>query len=380
VTARNESLCSRPTWAQIDLDALASNLQVIKSKISPGVKVMAVVKADAYGHGAVQCAQRLQVAGADWFGVALPEEGIELRKAGIAKPILCLAGFWSDQAAACIQHDLTTVIYRPDMLAAMDHAANDAGVVADVHLKIDTGMGRLGIRPEALAEFCDAIARFKNVRIDGLMTHFAAADDRCLDGFTTAQLESFQSAVALLRARGIHATYHHLANSAATFAHPASHGNMVRPGGALYGLRDTLPPQVDTSALRPVMSLHSRVTLVKWIEAGEHVGYGCTFQAPRRTLVATIPVGYEDGFTRALSNRGRVIVKGKYAPVIGRVSMDLTLIDVTDVPGVAVDDEVVLLGQQNGLSVSAEDLGSQSGTISYEITCGVSDRVPRMYS
>ncbi|MEA2204128.1 MAG: alanine racemase [Blastocatellia bacterium] len=344
------------------------------------MKVMAVVKADAYGHGAVQCAQTLEAAGADWFGVALPEEGIELRKAGIAKPILCLAGFWNGQAAACVHHDLTTVIYRADMLEAMDHAASDAGVMAEVHLKIDTGMGRLGVRPEALAEFCDAVARFKNVRIDGLMTHFAAADDSCLDNFTSAQLESFQSAVALLRARGIAATHHHLANSAATFAHAEAHGNMVRPGGALYGLRDTLPAEVDASALQPAMSLHSRVTLVKWIEAGDHVGYGCTFQAPRRTLVATIPVGYEDGFNRALSNRGRVIVKGNYAPVIGRVSMDLTLIDVTDVPGVAVDDEVVLLGRQNGLSVPAEDLGSQSGTISYEITCGVSDRVPRIYS
>ena len=379
MTDRNEPFCSRPTWAQIDLDALASNLQNVKSKISAGVKVMAVVKADAYGHGAVPCAQRLAAAGADWFGVALPEEGIELRKAGIAKPILCLAGFWSGQAAACIQHDLTTVIYRPDMLEAMDHAANDAGVVANVHVKIDTGMGRLGLRPEALAEFCDAVARFKNVRVDGLMTHFAAADDTCLDSFTSAQLASFQSAVAMLRARGIEATHHHLANSAATFAHPEAHGNMVRPGGALYGLRDTLPPEVDATSLKPLMSLHSRVTLAKWIEAGEHVGYGCTFEAPRRTLVATIPVGYEDGFTRALSNRGRVIVKGNYAPVIGRVSMDLTLIDVTDVPGVTVDDEVVLLGRQNGLSVSAEDLGSQCGTISYEITCGISDRVPRIY-
>lgn len=380
MTDRTEPFCSRPTWTQIELDALASNLQIIKSKISRGVKVMAVVKADAYGHGAVKCAQRLEEAGADCFGVALPEEGIELRKAGVAKPILCLAGFWSGQAATCIQHDLTTVIYRPDMLEAMDHAANDAGVVANVHLKIDTGMGRLGIRPEGLAEFCDALPRFKNVRIDGLMTHFAAADDRCLDNFTSGQLESFQAAVALLRARGIDATHHHLANSAATFAHPEAQGNMVRPGGALYGLRDTLSPEVDASALRPVMSLHSRVTLVKWIEAGEHVGYGCTFQAPRRTWVATVPVGYEDGFTRALSNRGRVIVKGNYAPVIGRVSMDLTLIDVTDIPGVAVDNEVILLGRHDGLAVSAEDLGSQSGTISYEITCGVSDRVPRIYS
>jgi alanine racemase len=341
---------------------------------------MAVVKADAYGHGAAQCALRLEREGADWFGVALPEEGIELRNAGVAKPILCLGGFWSGQAHECIKYDLTPVIYRLDMLESLNAAARDAGVVAAVHVKIDTGMGRLGIRPEGVTEFCAALSRLRNLRVDGLMTHFAAADEKCLDDFTAAQLHQFQEAVAIFRAQGFAPAHHHLANSAATFGHPEAHGNMVRPGGALYGLRDTLPAGVDASRLRSVMSLHSNLTLLKWIEPGEPVGYGCTFKAARRTLVATVPLGYEDGYRRSLSNLGRVIVRGNHAAVIGRISMDLTLIDVTDVPEVTLNDRVTLLGRNGGLSISAEELANAIGTISYEITCGVSDRVPRVYS
>lgn len=375
----HELIGQRPTWAEIDLDALASNFQVIKDKVGRTVKVMAVVKADAYGHGAAECALRLEREGADWFGVALPEEGIALRTAGVGTPILCLGGFWNGQARVCIKHDLTPVVYRLDMVEALNHAAREAGVVTSVHVKIDTGMGRLGIRSDGIAEFCAALARFPNVRVDGLMTHFAAADDQCLDGFTATQVKDFQAAVAVFRARGFSVTTEHLANSAGTFGHPEAHGNMVRPGGALYGLRDTLPAGVDASSLRSVMSLHSRITLLKWIDTGGPVGYGCTFKASRRTLVATVPLGYEDGYRRALSNLGRVIVRGTYASVIGRVSMDLTLIDVTDVADVAVGDAVTLLGRNGELCISAEELATATGTISYEITCGISDRVSRVY-
>src|SRR5882672_4461303 len=362
-----EDLSLRPTWAVIDLDALAANLRVIREQVGRNIKVMAAVKADAYGHGAVPCARRLEAEGVDWFGVALPEEGIELRAAGITRPILCLGGFWEGQQNACLQQNLTPVVYRLDMIESLDRAASD------------TGMGRLGVRSEEVREFCEALSRFPNTRVDGLMTHLAAADDPAQANFTKDQLERFQQAIDLFRQRGLTPSYVHAANSAATFAFPQARGNMVRPGGALYGFaRDVLPPQAETLPLRPVMSLRSRIMLLKTVGKGEKLGYGCTFQTTRESLIATVPIGYDDGYRRALSNRGRVIIGGTYAPVVGRVSMDLTLIDVTDVPGVSLHDQVTLLGQDGELSISAEDLAELAGTISYEITCGISSRVPRI--
>ena len=370
----------RPTWAEIDLDVLASNFHVVKQRVGPDVKVMAVVKANAYGHGTVECARRLANEGADWFGVALPEEGIELRSAGIVQPILCLAGFWNGQAAACIQHRLIPVVYHVDMVETLDQAANAAGVIANVHVKIDTGMGRLGVRFDQLVDFVDSLKRFKNVRLDGLMTHFAAADDLSCKPLTEGQLQRFDDAVQVFQDRGYDLNYRHLANSAAIFGQPAAWGNMVRPGGVLYGLwRDILPPLSEEPNLRAVMSLRSRITLLKWVPQGETIGYGCTFEASRKTLVATLPVGYDDGYMRGLSNRGHVIVRGSFAPVVGRISMDLTLIDVTNVPGVEFGDEVTLFGVRGDLTIPAEDLAKIVGTLSYEVTCGIGERVPRVY-
>jgi alanine racemase len=371
---------SRPTWAEINLDCLASNFHLIKSRVGPMVSVMAVVKANAYGHGAVACARRLEAEGADWFGVALPEEGIELREAGVSKPILCLAGFWDGQAGLCLHQKLVPVVYRLDLIDQIDRAARDRGVVADVHVKIDTGMGRLGIRFDQLDEFLSALRRFENIRVDGLMTHFAAADEPSCGPLTRDQVLRFENAVASFRANGFEPSYRHLANSAAVFGRPEAWGNLVRPGGVLYGLwRDILAPDDHEPELKQVMSLHSRVTLLKWVPAGETVGYGCTFEASRKTLVATIPIGYDDGYMRALSNRGQAIVRGVHATVIGRISMDLTLIDVTNVSGVEVGDEVILLGEDSGLSITAEDIAKTAATLSYEVTCGVSQRVHRIY-
>jgi alanine racemase len=375
-----EPFASRPTWAEINLQALAENFHAIRERVNPQVKIMAVVKADAYGHGAQACARRLAEEGADWFGVALPEEGIELREAGISEPILCLGGFWAGQEQSCLQHNLVPVVYRLDMIESLDRVARERGVVANAHLKIDTGMGRLGVRHDSVNEFADSIRAFSNVRIDGLMTHFASADDPQQDCFTNEQMTRFREVVAVLRERGLNPTYEDMANSAATSAHESAWGNMVRPGGVLYGLwRDILPPLDKPLALRPVMSLHSRIMLLKWVRTGETLGYGCTFEASRDTLVATLPVGYADGFARGLSNRGRVIVRGRYASVVGRVSMDMTLVDVTDVPGVRLNDRVTLLGQEGELTIPAEDLAKTVGTLSYEITCGISHRVSRFY-
>ena len=375
-----ESLTRRPTWAEINLDALAANFHAVRERVGPRVKVMAVVKADAYGHGAVKCARRLAAEGADWFGVALPEEAVELRRAGIRQPILCLGGFWPGQERACIEHAIVPVVYRVDMVEAMNSAAREAGVIADVHVKIDTGMGRLGLRYDEVGEFVDALLPFDHVRIDGVMTHFAAADDPDRDCFTNDQVARFKEAVNAFRVRGYSPTYEDMANSAATFAHPSTWGNMVRPGGVLYGLwRDILSPATEQPDFRPVMSLRSQVSLLKHVHKGETLGYGCTYEASREMLVATLPIGYNDGYMRALSNRGRVIVRGRLAPVVGRISMDLTLIDVTDVPGVALGDRVTLLGEDGKLAVLAEDVANTAGTLSYEITCRISERVPRRY-
>lgn len=377
----DQNMTHRPTWAEIDLNALAHNLGVIRGQVKAQAKVMAAVKADAYGHGAVACAQRLESAGVDWFGVALPEEGIELRAAGITRPILCLGGFWEGQQNACIRHKLTPVVYRTDMIESLNRAAKDASVIADVHVKIDTGMGRLGLAPNSLPEFCDALEGLPNIHVDGLMTHLASADDPAQEEFTRKQLDLFRDAIATLRERGIAPAFIHAANSAVTFAGYEDIGNMVRPGATLYGLsRDVLPPNIPRPPLRPVMSLRSRIMLLKEVRKGEQLGYGGTFKTERESTIATLPIGYDDGYRRALSNCGRVIVRGQYAPVAGRVSMDLTLVDVTDVAGITTDDEVILMGNAGECSVTAEDIAELSATISYEITCGISPRVPRRYS
>jgi alanine racemase len=374
-----EPEAGRPTWAEIDLDALAANYREVRRRVGEGVRVMGVLKADAYGHGAASCARRLAAEGAEWFGVATPEEGAALRGAGLARQrVLSFGGFWEGQAALCVRERITPVVYRLDMAEALDAAAREAGVSVPVHVKVDTGMGRLGVRHDEAAEFASGLNAFRNIRVEGLMTHLAAADEPGRDCFTEDQLRRYREAAAIFRERGHAPDFEHMANSAATFAHPETRGNMVRPGGVLYGLwRDVLPPLAEGPSLRPVMSVRTRVTLLKRVHRGETLGYGCSFEASREMLVATIPVGYHDGYARALSNRGRVILRGAYAPVVGRVSMDLTLLDVTGVGGVSLGDRVTLFGTDGELSIPAEDVAKTAGTISYEITCGVSARVPR---
>lgn len=370
----------RSTWAEIDLAALAHNLRIIRQSVGTDVGILAAVKANAYGHGAVECSRRLASEGVDWFGVALPEEGIELRAAGITNPILCMGGIWPGQEGVCIQQRLTPVVYRLDSIAALDRAAHDAKTTVGVHVKIDTGMGRLGVRAEDVSEFCGALKQFANIRVDGLMTHLASADDEQQADFTHQQLDRFDRAVATVLEHGLAPSYIHAANSAGLFTFPKSRGTLVRPGGTLYGFTtDVLPATLEQPKLRPVMSLYSRIMLLKRVPAGEKLGYGATFETIRDSLIATIPIGYDDGYRRAFSNNARVIVRGQFAPVVGRVSMDLTIIDVTGVSGVAANDRVTLLGTESDCAITAEELGERAGTISYEITCGISSRVPRVY-
>ena len=374
----SDATAKRPTWAEINLDNLVHNFRLMKSAAAPGGAILAAVKADAYGHGAVRCARALELAGCEWLGVALPEEGFELRDAGVARPILCMSGFWDGQEEAIISRRLTPALFRLDLLDRFDRASRAAGVVSSYHLKVDTGMGRLGVPGGDLEGFLDEAARFRSLKLDGVMTHFASADDPHQAEFTAGQISSFDRAVATVRARGFAPGWIHEANSAATHATAVPRGNLVRLGGVLYGLwRDVTNPLFPPLDWRPVMSLHTRVLYLKTVPAGSALGYGGTFVTQRPSHIATLPVGYEDGLSRALSNRGRVIVRETLAPIVGRVSMDLTLVDVTDVPGVALGDEVVIIGSQGESRVTAEEVAALAGTISYEVTCGISDRVPR---
>jgi alanine racemase len=341
---------------------------------------MAVVKANAYGHGAVECARALEAINADWFGVALVEEGIELRRAGITRPIFCLGGFWRGQADDLIARDLTTAVYRLDQAEELNARAGASGRVVNFHLKVDTGMGRLGVRLDDLAEFARSISRLPSVKLDGVMTHFAAADSAATD-YTERQIARYEEAVEILRDLGFAPSWRHLANSAGIHAYPQSHGNLARVGGAMYGLmRDALSPNLEPFDARPVMSLHSRVVMLKTTPAGTPLGYGLSFTTARESRIATLPIGYADGLRRSHSNNGQVLLRGHFAPIVGRVSMDLTIIDVTDVPGAEVGDEALLIGERGGLRISAEDLAEQIGTISYEIVTGISARVPRVYA
>ena len=346
---------TRPTWAEIDLDNLVHNFRVMGDLAGPDVAVVPAVKADAYGHGAVECARALENAGADWLGVALPEEGVKLRQAGISCRLLCLAGFWEGQEDLIAEMGLTPVVTRGDLLYPLDRAAGARGRVIKFHLKLDTGMGRLGILPAELGNVLDSLPGLKNVRMDGFMTHIAAADEPDKSDFTRQQMQMFADALDIVHERGHRPAWIHQANSAATMAYPGARGNMVRLGGSIYGIwRDTTDPLSSAVDLRPVMSLRTRIILLKTVPPGTPIGYGCTFTTARESRIATLPIGYNDGLRRDLSNRGSVMVSGLHAPIVGRVSMDHAMIDVTDVANAHVGDEVVIIGRQGSASRGSE--------------------------
>jgi len=376
----SESFVNRPTRAEINLDNLAFNFHSVKRFVGEDLAVMAIVKADGYGHGAVRCARRLEAEGADWFGVALLEEGLELRENSIKAPILCLGGFWAGQEKALLGNNITPVIYQTETADLLNRAAREKNIIADVHVKVDTGMGRIGVRFDEVKEFLEKLREFKDLRIDGLMTHFATADNLLENDYTNEQINKFKQTVAIFESKGFNPTYQDLANSPGAVAHQNSRGNMVRIGGILYGLGgDVLPEGIVKPELKPVLSLHTRIALLKRVPSGETLGYSRTFTTEKNSLIATVPIGYQDGYRRSLSNISRAIVNGIYVPVVGRISMDWTILDVTEVRDVKVDDEVILIGESGALKVSAEELARQTNTISYEITCGINRRVPRKY-
>ncbi len=361
----------RPTRAEIDLAAIAHNLAVVRSFAAPA-RVLAVVKADAYGHGVVPVALRLEEEGVDGFGVALAEEGLELREAGVRAPVLVLNGVFGRAHRDVLEAGLTPVVYDIAQVEAFDRAVPDRPY--RVHLKVDTGMTRLGVTLRELPRFLEGLARFPRCVLSGLMTHLSSADTDA--EATAAQLKLFDDARALVFAAGHTPGTLHAANTAATLSSPASRFDMVRPGGALFGIGMGVP---EARELRGAMRIRTEVIAIREIEPGTHVGYDGTFTASRTTRIATVPIGYGDGLPRQLGNRGVMLVRGVRCPIVGRVSMDLTMLDVTHVPACVQTDEVVALGAQGSDAITADEVAALSGTIAYDVLTAVSRRVPRTY-
>jgi alanine racemase len=378
---------TRPTWAQVSLENLRYNFGVVQRHIGAGITVCAVVKADAYGHGAMECARALEEEGARWLGVTSLDEAIPLRESGIRTRILLMTGFWRGEEEEIIRLQLTPTVWEPGQVELLEKAAAGLGLPRlPVHLKVDTGMGRLGVDPEDLYQVASALKSSPHLLLEGLSTHLASSE--VLDApSVNEQLQKFEQVRNLLRNEGFDPPLLHVANTGAVISKRESWNTMVRPGIALYGYHlpfERAGREVSGSKLRlgvkPVLTWKTRILSLRDVRANQALGYGGTYVTKAPARVAVLPVGYADGLNRALSSRGRVIVREHYAPIVGRISMDLTLADVTGLPGVSVGDEVILLGALDGLSVDAREHAELANTNVYEILCAISKRVPRKYS
>ena len=374
---------TRPAWIEISLSQLAENYRIIRNHVGPQRAVMAIVKADAYSHGLAEVARTLAGLGVDWFGVTSACEGVELRRLGISQPILLLTGFWEGEQSALTDFDLVPAIYSEDQLGTLEAWGRRSGKRIPFHLKVNTGMGRLGIHWQEAERFSEVYCQMRHVELEGLFAQFSAAED-----FTTRrteeQIERFHSVKQSLARAGVRPRYCHQANSAAIVSRPDTWDDMVRPGGLLYGYHPPVhaedgssEPRCRSLPVREVLTFKTRVIAVKQVPAGIPLGYGGQYVTPRLSRIAAIPVGYADGLDRRLSGRGKVILCEKCAPIVGNISMDLTLLDVTEIPQVAVGEEAILIGRKGACSLTALDLAEMTGTIAYEIFCGISKRVPR---
>ena len=367
----------RPTQAIVNLKAIAHNIRTLKQHVGAGVLFMAVVKANAYGHGIIPVAKTAITAGADWLGVALAEEAIELRHAGITQPILVLGSVATKGADQLVKHSISATVTTLESVLAMNKAAEAAGRDIAVHIKVDTGMGRIGLHPRDVLSFAEKVASLKNICIEGIFSHFASADEKD-QGYSYRQLDEFKDVLASLESGRIQIPLKHFAGSAATIELPESYFDMVRPGISLYGIYPS--NEVDHSIdLQPAMVLKTKIAFLKEMPTGAFISYGRKFVTKQKTMIATLPIGYADGYPRVLSNQGEVLVCGKRAPVVGRVCMDMTMIDVTSIPQAQVGTDVVLFGKQNGAEILVDSIAHKSGTISHEILCGITNRVPRHY-
>lgn len=360
----------RPTWVEIDLARLRSNLRRFRARLPRGTRLLFVVKANAYGHGAVACAKATEAARlADWLGVSSVEEGVALREAGARLPILVLGSLYPFESfLAAVAHRLTPTVASLESAQRLSAVAGRLGRRVDCHLKIETGMGRIGVSPEAAVGVAEYLLSQKSVRVGGVYTHFACAGTD--PAFTRRQLERFLRAISSLERLGARVGLRHAANSAAALELPSSRLDMVRPGLALYGLY----PRFE-----PILSLKTTVVFLKSVPKGAAVSYCASFRARRPSRIATVPLGYADGLGRGLSNRGALLLGGRRCPIVGRVTMDMLMLDATEVPGARVGDEAVAIGEQGSERLTASELARALGTIPYEVTCGLSTRVPRVY-
>jgi alanine racemase len=375
---------TRPTWADVSLGNLQRNFRVVAEHVGAGVTVCAVVKADAYGHGAVECSRALQEAGASWYGVTSLDEAIPLRDAGIEGRILLMTGFWRGEEEEIVHLQLTPTIWEPWQVELMDRAAARLGVSQHaVHLKVDTGMGRLGVSMADLPAICAVLKSAKHIKVEGLSTHLASSE--VLDAPSVVeQLKKFEEARRIVRDAGLKPDLIHVANTGAIISRKDSWNNMVRPGIALYGYHlpfERAGREVSGRDLRlpvkPVLTWKTRILSLRDVPANQALGYNGIYVTKAPARIAVLPVGYADGLNRHLASGGRFIVREHYAPIVGRISMDLTLVDVTGLPGIAVGDEVILLGSVDGLRMDARDHAALANTSAYEILCNISKRVPR---
>ena len=367
-------MAKRGVWAEISLGALKSNLRAIRTKIAGGAKFCAVVKANAYGHGAIPVAREAVRAGADYLAVAVLEEAVALRQAGFTTPILLLGPTAAEEAEDVVRYDVTQAVTTEKAAQILSAAALRQHKTAKVHLAVDTGMGRIGVAPEAAGDAAAFIAALPAVELEGLFSHFALADARD-KSYAKEQFRRFQCAMAAVERRGITIPLRHIANSAAILEMPDTHLDMVRAGIILYGLwpSEEVRQSIDLS---PLMTVKAKITCVKDFPKGETIGYGRIFTAPRDMRVATLPLGYADGYTRLYTGKAAVEIEGRRAPVVGRICMDQCMIDVTDMPGVAVGDTVTIFGSP---TLPADEAAAWLGTIHYEVVSMIAPRIPRVY-
>lgn len=364
--------------ADIDLSAIRKNIETMRSRIPAGKKLLAVIKANAYGHGSIEVANALDDL-ADYYGVACIDEAVELRLAGITKPILILGVTDESLFPDIVKYDITQTIFTLEQAKALSEEARRQGKEGKLHIKIDTGMNRIGFAcvKESVPEIV-AIRKLPNLNVEGIFTHYYKADakDKSL---AYAQLEKYTQMVKWLEGAGVTFAIRHISNSAGIMEMPNDTYDMVRSGISTYGLYPSDEMDTELNVLYPAMELKSHVTYVKKVPAGQTIGYGGTYTTPEERTIATVGVGYADGYPRALSNQGRMLVRGQYAPIVGRVCMDQTMIDVTDIPEVQAGDEVVLAGTQGDNRISVEELADMSASFNYEFVCDVNRRVPRIY-